>query len=63
MIDINFAYPDLWCKNYSKVPCRVVYSNCETAIIRVPDPYDKGEVEFTVPSYEVIFGEEENVED
>lgn len=57
---IEYINPDYWCSPVGVITCRVVYSDCESAIIRFPDTYDQGEVERVVPLDQIIFAKEEN---
>ena len=38
---------------FGAIPCNVQREEGEKLVIRAPDPYDKGEVQFSVPSDEV----------
>ena len=40
---------------HGQIPCRVQRKVGDYLVIRVPDPFDKGEVEITVPAKEVSY--------
>lgn len=48
------TYKCIWAtQEHGRIPCNVQREIGEHLVIRVPDPYDKGEVELTVHSSEV----------
>lgn len=47
-------YKYIWnSATFGAIPCNVLREVCDELVIRAPDPYDKGEVQFSVPSSEV----------
>lgn len=42
---------------HGKVDCNVQREVGDTLVVRAPDPFDKGEVEFSVPASEVALKE------
>lgn len=52
------TYKCIWASpENGNVPCNVQREIGEQLVIRVPDPYDKGEVELTVDSSQVRLAE------
>jgi len=48
------SYKCVWNSHeHGQIPCNVQREVGDQLVIRVPDPFDKGEVEITVPATEV----------